>query len=224
LDSDFTVQAFWSFRSPYSYLAVQRMREMALVYRLEWDLRIVYPLAIRKPEHFQNPQPLARPYFYLDSQREAQRLNLPFRRPVPDPIVQDPGTLRIAAEQPYIRPLTRLGVQAVRRGQGLPFIDEVSRLLWGGMVDQWHTGDHLAQAAQRAGLDLADMEASIAADIPGHEAQIEDNQAAHAAAGHWGVPTFAFHGEAFFGQDRMDTLLWRLRLQGLPLRRGLAAV
>jgi 2-hydroxychromene-2-carboxylate isomerase len=50
------------------------------------------------------------------------------------------------------------------------------------------------------------------------EAVIEQNQKDHEAAGHWGVPTCAFRGEPFFGQDRLDVLLWRLRQHGLSER------
>ena len=38
------------------------------------------------------------------------------------------------------------------------------------------------------------------------------------AVGHWGVPTFVFQDEPFFGQDRIETLLWRLRQHGLTER------
>jgi 2-hydroxychromene-2-carboxylate isomerase len=34
-------------------------------------------------------------------------------------------------------------------------------------------------------------------------------------AGHWGVPTLVFEGEPFFGQDRIETLRWRLDQVGL---------
>ena len=44
---------------------------------------------------------------------------------------------------------------------------------------------------------------------------IEASQEALEASGHWGVPTFVFDGEPFFGQDRIDVLLWRLRQAGL---------
>jgi hypothetical protein len=47
---------------------------------------------------------------------------------------------------------------------------------------------------------------------------IEANQVDHEAAGHWGVPTCAFRGEPFFGQDRLDVLLWRLKQSGLQAR------
>ena len=39
-----------------------------------------------------------------------------------------------------------------------------------------------------------------------------------APAGHWGVPTMVFEGEPFFGQDRLDVLLWRLKQNGLKER------
>jgi len=55
-----------------------------------------------------------------------------------------------------------------------------------------------------AGCDLADMEAAIAANDPMPE--IEANQTALDAAGHWGVPTLVFNAEPFFGQDRIETL------------------
>ncbi|MHC4783565.1 MAG: 2-hydroxychromene-2-carboxylate isomerase, partial [Planctomycetota bacterium] len=36
-------------------------------------------------------------------------------------------------------------------------------------------------------------------------------------SGHWGVPTFVFNGEPFFGEDRVETLCWRLAGQGLKV-------
>jgi 2-hydroxychromene-2-carboxylate isomerase len=50
------------------------------------------------------------------------------------------------------------------------------------------------------------------------DAVIAGNQADHEQAGHWGVPTCAYQGEPFFGQDRLDVLLWRLKKDGLQAR------
>ena len=50
------------------------------------------------------------------------------------------------------------------------------------------------------------------------DAVIAANQVAHEHAGHWGVPTCAYKGEPFFGQDRLDVLLWRLQKDGLRSR------
>ena len=93
-------------------------------------------------------------------------------------------------------------MEAEQRGHGIEFAREVSHLIFGGTRD-WHLGDHLALAAQRAGLELAAMDAAVVE--PGdHVAVIEANQQALAAAGHWGVPTFVFEGEPFFGEDRIE--------------------
>ena len=127
-------------------------------------------------------------------------------------------TGEVAKEQPYIRRLTRLGVAAAERERGLPFIFEVATTLYGGQVQNWHEGAHLAEAAARAGLDLGELDRAITSDTDRFETVITANEAAHKAAGHWGVPTFAFEGEPFFGQDRIDALLWRLRQKGLKRR------
>jgi 2-hydroxychromene-2-carboxylate isomerase len=209
---------YWSFRSPYSYIATPRLVALARDYDIDIDVRIVHPAAIRNPDYFRHMNPLARPYFYIDSARAAAFHNMPFRRPVPDPIVQDPKTLTIAAEQPYIYRLGRLGIAAADRGAGLAFCDEVSRLLWDGKTDDWHLGDHLAKAAARAGLDLAELDRAISAQPEQYEAKLKQNDTALRAAGHWGVPTMVFHNEPFFGQDRFDVLLWRLRQNGLRPR------
>ncbi len=211
-------ELYWSFRSPYSYLAMERVVAMARDYALAWDVRIVYPLAIRRPQYFERMDPLHRPYFDRDCIRVAEFLGVPFRRPVPDPIVQNMKTHEISPEQPYIRRLSHLGAEATLRGRALPFIHEVSRLIWDGTVDGWDQGEHLALAAKRAGLDLGDMERAIAENPEARERLIQENQAAQLAAGHWGVPLFVFEGEPFFGQDRIDHLLWRMKKRGLERR------
>jgi len=95
---------------------------------------------------------------------------------------------------------------------------EASQLLFCGTRD-WHLGDHPTQAAARAGLDLADMDAAIA-EPSSHQAAVEANQEALTRAGHWGVPTCAFEGEPLFGEDRIDTLRWRLDTAGLTRGRA----
>jgi 2-hydroxychromene-2-carboxylate isomerase len=205
------VTLFWSFRSPYSYIALPRLARLAEEFGVELDLRIVHPAAIRNPEYFRKMNKLARPYFMHDSAREASFHGLPFRRPVPDPITQDPVTLALADAHPLAHRLSRLGIAAARRKRGVPFALQVSRILWDGSVDNWHEGDHLAQAAARVGLDPNELDAAIAADPDSHEAELAANDTALRQAGHWGVPTMVFQGEAFFGQDRIETLRWRMK-------------
>lgn len=213
-------ELYWSFRSPYSYIALSRVMALTRSFDVDVDLRVVHPAAVRNPGYFKAMNPIARPYFLLDGAREAAFHGVPFRRPVPDPIVQDQATLAIAEHQPHIFRLSRLGVAASERGRGLPFADEVSRTLWDGTVDNWHEGDHLTRAAARAGLDLAELDRAITAEPDRYEAALAANDAALRAAGHWGVPTAVFQGEPFFGQDRLDTLVWRMRQHGLTARPG----
>lgn len=207
---------FWSFRSPYSYLATPRLVEMQRDYDLAINVRPVYPLAVRQGDFFEKQNPLWIPYLLRDTMRIAGQLGLPYRWPRPDPVAVDPATRGAKPNQPYIHRLTRLGCAAAEAGRGLPFLFEVSALIWSGETDGWHEGTHLADATARAGLDLAALDAKIA--DPRYEEVIQENQRAHQAAGHWGVPTCAFEGEPFFGQDRLDALLWRMQQRGLKRR------
>jgi len=213
-----SIDVFWSFRSPYSYLATPRLVRLSAEYDLDVAVRPVLPIAVRLPNFFRQVNPLWPPYLLRDTMRIAQYLGLDYGWPRPDPIVQDGITREVAAEQPYIHRLTRLGIAAVERGRGLAFIDQVSQVIWSGKVVGWHEGPHLAEASARAGLDLAELDAAIGADPAHFDAIIADNQGALEAAGHWGVPTMVFEGEPFFGQDRIDLLVWRMLQRGLRRR------
>lgn len=217
--AELAIDVFWSFRSPWSYLATPRLAEWQRRYRLAVHFRPVYPLAIRTPEFFDRVHPLWPSYFMKDVFRVAEYLGLPFAPPRPDPVVQElrDGRFITGREQPYIHRLTRLGVLAEERGRGIEFAEAVATLIWSGTQD-WHEGDHLARAAGRAGLDLDELDEAARKERARLENAIEANQADHEAAGHWGVPTCAFRGEPFFGQDRLDVLLWRLRQHGLEER------
>ena len=209
---------FFSYRSPYSYLAVGRYRALTQSHNVDINLRVVWPIAIRNPDLLFTGNPAAPRYILMDSMRAAQMQDIPFRWPRPDPVVQDLATREIAKEQPLIRRICRLGQAASRAGKGLAFADEVSRLIFNGATDDWHEGDHLAKAATRAGLDLAVLEAETNSDPDGLDAEIAANQDALEQAGHWGVPTLVFENEPFFGQDRIDMAIWRMEQKGLKTR------
>lgn len=207
---------YWSMRSPYCYLALDRILDIQRNYNVELNLRIVYPIAIRDPEFFKvRASKHYRPYLLMDTARLAQYYDIPFRRPIPDPVVQNLETSEISAEQPYIYPLTRLAALAANLGMGLEFLDKVARLLWDGKTDHWDQGAHLANAISRAGLDYEDMMRQVRASHEKIDALIFENQAAQAGAGHSGVPLMVFNDEAFFGQDRLDLLMWRMQAHGL---------
>jgi 2-hydroxychromene-2-carboxylate isomerase len=208
-----TVDVYWSFRSPYSYLVTPDLVRLQEDFDVDVQIRIVYPIAIRDPSLLFDPSNPKKPmYIAMDSRRRAEFLGMPLARPRPGPVVQEPGTMKVAEEQPYIHRLSALGVEAARRGKGVEYVTEVSALIFGG-TDGWDQGDHLRNAVARAGLDLADLDAAIE---DGDQLQeVLRNQEALEQAGHWGVPTMVVRNEPFFGQDRIDTLRWRLEQYGL---------
>jgi 2-hydroxychromene-2-carboxylate isomerase len=94
-------------------------------------------------------------------------------------------------------------------------MDEVSTLIWSGGA--WTKGAALAQATERAGFDLAELDRRQAEETERLEAVIARNQAEQDRH-HWGVPLMVFEGEAFFGQDRLNVLEWRLGQSGVARR------
>ena len=213
-----TYDLYWSFRSPYSYMLTHKLVALDRDYDVAGNIRPVYPLAVRTPEFFETRDPLWFSYFQADIHREAAFLGLPLRWPRPDPVKMDFATRTYPKEQPHIHRLTQMGVAAAEMGRGLQFLDEVSKVIWSGEVDDWHEGDYLADAARRAGLDPDALARTVDAEADRLHAVIEESQVAQRAAGHYGVPMIAFNGEPFFGQDRFDQFKWRLAQQGLQRR------
>ena len=212
-----TYDLFWSFRSPYSYLITPRLTDLERDYDVKAVVRPVYPIAVRIKGFFKQVNPQWPPYLMKDTLRIAQMTGMAYAWPSPDPIVMDMKAGEVPDEQPYIRRLTRLGVAAAETGNGLAFLQEISTVIFGG-TRNWHEGDHLAKAAARAGFDLATLDRLIEADPQHYETVIAANEAAQHASGHWGVPLMAFEGEPFFGQDRLDHLVWRMAQKGLKKR------
>ena len=213
-----TYDLYWSFRSPYSYFVVKRLVELERDYDVRCNVRPVYPIAVRQPDFFANSDPLWFSYFMRDIHRCAEFLNLPFRWPRPDPVTMDMATRTYPKNQPHIHRLTQLGQLAAERGLGLPFLDAVSDTIWSGRVQDWHLGDHLSDAATRAGLNLAEMDATLATQADRLHDAIEASQIAQREGGHYGVPLMVFEAEPFFGQDRFDQLKWRMEQKGLQRR------
>lgn len=212
------VQLFWSFRSPYSYLAMPRLRELVAAYALDVRVRIVYPLAIRSPEHFDRVHPLWYNYLLLDTSRIASMQRIPFLWPNPDPVVVDEAPKKFSASQPYIYRLSHLGVESERRGFGFPFIYEISKVIWSGQYTNWSEGTYLADAASRADLSLEELDSEISKSSSTHALEVAENQRMLEMFGHWGVPTLVFKGEPFFGHDRIDQCVTRMIESGLTER------
>lgn len=210
---------YFSFRSPYSYLATPQVEALLARYDIVPRMRFVLPIAVRIPGFFKTVNPLWPPYLLRDTFRISEMHDIPYRWPRPDPIVMDYASGEVAPEQPYIHRVTRLGVAAERAGEGFLFARRAAHTIWSGETDNWHEGAHLAGALEGAGLDAAAIERAVADDPGSFDAEIARNEADQKRAGHWGVPLFVFEDEPFFGQDRLEHLIWRMRRHGLASRR-----
>jgi 2-hydroxychromene-2-carboxylate isomerase len=242
------VNVFWSMRSPYSYLALERLIYLNSNYNVNVNIRPVLPVAVRSTKGGKGKagglfaSPYKVPDAMWDAPRQGQYLGVPFKFPVPDPIWQVwnpkgrvPGPdnwlfVHPAEKQPYIFWLTRLACYAQNKGLALEFVSQVSPLIWSGVV---HPSNEEAQADYRKGhwpnyvreymnrVDGLDHDEAIAY-IRQNPEEIDqcwiDNAEGMAETGHGGVPLMVINGEPFFGGDRFDQFFWRLRQNGLTRR------
>lgn len=189
------VDFFFSFRSPYSYLAAPRAFALADRFAIAIAFHGVIPMAMRG-----QAVPLAKRLHTLrDAKREAVRLGMPFGR-LHDPIGE--GALRclLVAEH------------AADAGRVRPFVLEASRAIWSQAADVARDED-LRPICEQAGLRWEDCAAAL--DDPALRARIDANTARLDELGHWGVPVFAFGGELYWGQDRLEDVELALRDAGL---------
>jgi len=179
-----TLDYFLSFRSPYTYLAAERVRKLAEHYGATLRLRFVLPMVMRG---LPVPGP-KRMYIVLDTKREAERLGLPFGKVV-DPV-----------GKPTERGLAVLH-QAIRAGKGSAFAESFLRGVFAEGIDAGSdTG--LAKLAERAGLSR-DLIANALKDESWRKVA-EANREELFALGLWGVPSFRVNNNpAHWGQDRL---------------------
>lgn len=216
---EFNVDLYWSFRSPFCYLVTKPFLALEARYTMRVNVKLVYPLVLRVPDYFLKADPRFFSYLLHDVARTADMEGIPFGKPDPDPIVMEKDRKVAAPDQPYIYRLTRMAQAASRERSILPLVANVGALIWSGQVKGWDQGEHLQKAVAGAGFDLAALDSIAAAEAETLDAQIAQHDEDLKAAGHWGVPTMVFNNEPFFGQDRVEHLLWRMRQHGLEERR-----
>lgn len=181
-----TVEYFFSFRSPYSYLSAERAFALPARYNIELIWRAVRPMAMRG-----QPLPRAKQLYILrDAAREAQRLGLPFGK-IYDPLGEGVWRCLTIAEH------------AQTAGRLAPFVINASRAIWGEGIDV-RRDNALKTLCERSGLEWNACRDAIG--NAEYRQRIEDNTAGLAALGQWGVPTFVFDGQCYWGQDRIEDL------------------
>lgn len=178
---------FFSFRSPYSYIALERTFRFADYYRLELNIRPVLPMVMRGL----SVPPAKRFYILRDAAREARLHGVPFGR-VCDPV--GPGVERCMALWPFAEKEGRLREWLLAAGAGI----------WSRGIDV-ATDRGLKRVCENAGLDWNRARRWL--DDDGWRARAEDNRAAMMEAGSWGVPSFRLDNDTMvWGQDRFGVL------------------
>jgi 2-hydroxychromene-2-carboxylate isomerase len=179
-----TVDFYFSFRSPYSYLAVPRAFALADDHDVDVVFRGVLPMAMRGQS-----VPRAKQLHTLrDVKREADRLGMPFGR-IHDPIGDGARRCLYVSEH------------AKDAGRVRAFVLTASRAIWAEAVDVASDAG-LRDVCARAGLDWDACAAAL--EDPAMRARVEANTQALADLGHWGVPVFVLDGALYWGQDRVE--------------------
>jgi len=182
------LELFVSFRSPYSYLVLQRTYEIADAFGLELRLRPVLPMVMRG---MQVPRAKLL-YIANDTVREADRRGLPYGK-IADPVGE--GVERCLAVFLY----------AESEHKGRDFLLNAGTAIWSEAVDV-ATDKGMRKVTGRTGLFWPDVVAAMESDE--WRGRIEENRESMMASGSWGVPTMRLGDDVFWGQDR-DWLLVR---------------
>jgi 2-hydroxychromene-2-carboxylate isomerase len=198
---DNTLIMWYSFRSPYSQIAVARFYALARYYQVKCIVFPVLPMVMRQ-------KPLAVPrkkssYIIMDCSREGHRVGYPGIA-MSDPV--GPGTLRaFAIWYGIIYPLNDPNVEE-------SFLRSFSRGVWSEGID-FATDSGARIIVENAGLNwencakflspcggLGDRTSWEKEELKAREVEMVGKR------GLWGVPSFAFNDISVWGQDRMKVM------------------
>jgi 2-hydroxychromene-2-carboxylate isomerase len=194
-DKPLTCELWFSFRSPYSYLALERIEDILAPHGVPLELRPIAPMVTRGLE----VPSIKRMYIVRDAKREADRLGIPFGE-LCDPL------------GPGIEHCLAIAHWAAQRGQLMAFARSAMRGIWAEARDVAAYVD-LRQIVERAGLPWEEARAAIGDPAAAKAAQA--NAAELAVTNLWGVPSIRCGDFVAWGQDRLPLLADRLRRHAL---------
>jgi 2-hydroxychromene-2-carboxylate isomerase len=192
-----TLEFFYDFVSPYSYLASTRVEAIAARTgaTLRWRPFLLGGVFKATGNHAPIEIPAKGRHMWLDLERWARRLEVGLKRPEPFPFAS------ILA--------LRSAFAAEAAGKLVQFTHAVYRAAWVEGRDVANP-EVLAAVATEAGLDGA----ALVAAAPGYkEALMKQTQAA-IDRGAFGAPSCFVGEELFMGNDRLDFVEEALRLAG----------
>lgn len=196
-DGPLTVQMFHSFRSPYSYLAIDRAFGVCDDLGAHLEVRPILPMVDRGATLSRDKML----YIVRDASRLATSLGVPFGR-ICDP--RGEGIAHCLAAWPV--------AQASRRRR--EYLTSIGNGIWAEGRDV-SDPEAFLELATRAGLAADEVRAALKSDS--WRAAAEANAKDLKTYGHWGVPTFLVGNFMTWGQDRVDLLRDRLRRHRLAV-------
>jgi 2-hydroxychromene-2-carboxylate isomerase len=204
-----TVRFYFDPISPYAWLAGRQVDRIDAA-GLALDFRPVLLAGVLGAHGSKGPAeiPAKRDYTMRDAMRLAARIGAPLVGPPTHPF----NPLRA------LRMCIALEDAGERRRFALALMDGA----WAHGLDLTDPAV-LARLAGECGLDGPGV--SSRADDPAVKSRLVAETEAAIAAGVFGVPTFVFDNEVFWGADRIDVLLWRAagnRIDEVHLRTMLA--
>ena len=182
------LEMYYSFRSPYAYIALQQIYDIADAFGLTLDVRPVLPMVMRGASL---PRSKLK-YIVKDANREAKRHDVPFGK-IADSL--GPGSERCIASFYY----------AKEQGRERDFLVEAGKAIFAEGIDV-ATDEGLQIVAERVGLFWPELQAAL--ENESWRDHVEANRELLTDAGLWGVPAFKIGEQVFWGQDR-DWLLAR---------------
>lgn len=190
------VDFFFSFRSPYSAIAAQRLVALTQGTGIEIRWRFVLPMVMRGLAVPKNK----RLYISSDAAREARRLHVPFGR-LCDPV-----------GKPTERGLALMPL-AQARGVTAAYVLSFMQGVWAEGLDAG-SDQGLRQITTRAGLAWPEVCAALQGES--WRATAEANRVAMLNLGLWGVPSFRVGDTAVWGQDRLEAVAMALPTHACP--------
>jgi 2-hydroxychromene-2-carboxylate isomerase len=182
-----TLEFFYDFISPYSYLASARVEEVATRANGTVRFRPFLLGGVFKATGNRAPIETAAKgrHMWVDLARWARRLDMPLRRPQTFPVS---SLLAL-----------RTAFAAERAGALVPFTHAVFRAFWGEGRDL-ASPEVLADVARSVGLDGP----ALVAAAPEHKAALAASTEEAVARGAYGAPAFFVGSDLFIGNDRLD--------------------
>lgn len=185
------LELFWSGRSPYAYLVLERAYQLADHHGIPLRLRPVLPMVMRNLV-----VPLQKRLYILgDAKREADWLGIPLGF-ICDPVGR--GIERAYSLLDVARQHDRLQEYAVA----------FSRAVWSQGVDTVSNAG-MERIATAAGLPWSACSTALGSEHWREE--VEENRALLLEAGQWGVPVLRWGETVVWGQDRLWVLDQALR-------------